>query len=112
MNNTYAFRAGTIIDPESDDSDVYSINIIRRDTASNGTMLYQHLELMRTQGDVGYAYLLDSVPKFSRMLADHGPARTQRAAQTWGRLHGATIQPWQDITTAERKKDIQKEITY
>jgi len=91
----YCFRAGRPLGEPA--ADVYSIDVLRYHVQPDGDLRYERMELMRMGGDDGRAYLADAEPKFNRMLADHGPERTERAAQTWGRLHGAEIQPWREI---------------
>lgn len=87
----YTFHTGHVPD---EIGKVYTIGILRY---PDGGQHCEQLELMRMAGDEGRDYLADAAPKFERMLADVGIARTERAARTWGRLHGADIQPWREI---------------
>ena len=89
------FRAGRPLGEPA--ADVYSIDALRYHVQPDGNLRYERLDLMRMGGDDGRAYLADAEPKFNRMLADHGSERAERAAMTWGRLHGAEIQPWREI---------------
>ena len=99
----YTFRTGDVLGEAVEGVDLYSIDLIHMVPQADGRVQYRHLELMRTQGGDGQAYLVDAVPKFNRMLDDVGPDRTERAARTWGRLHGAEIQPWRDVAFDDQR---------
>jgi hypothetical protein len=99
-SENYCFRSGLVLNPPhiTDTApDTYSLDVVRYHENGDGSLRFEHLELMRMQGEDGHAYMGDATEKFNRMLAEVGPERTERAAKTWGRLHGAHIQDWREI---------------
>ena len=90
MASDYRFHSGLVADVDG----VYSIQLLRR---RSDPQQYDALELMRMGGDTGRDYLADAAPKLNQMLADHGPVRTERAARTWGHLHGAEPPLWRPL---------------
>jgi hypothetical protein len=100
-SENYCFRAGPVLDPPhiTDTApDTYSLDVVRYHENADGSLRFEHLELMRMQGEDGHVYMEDATEKFNRMLAEVGPEPTERAAKTWGRLHGAHIQDWREIS--------------
>lgn len=100
-SENYCFRAGRALDPPhiTDTApDTYSLDVVRYHENADGSLRFEHLELMRMQGEEGRVYMGDATEKLNRMLAEVGPEPTERAAKTWGRLHGAHIQDWREIS--------------
>jgi hypothetical protein len=102
------FRSGPALDPPhitTTPPDTYSLDVVRFHENGDGSLRYEHLEVMRMQGEEGREYMADAAEKFNRMLADVGPDHTERAAKTWGHLHGASIQPWREVSEDELLRD-------
>ncbi len=102
------FRSGPALDPPhitTTPPDTYSLDVVRFHANADGSLRYEHLEVMRMRGSEGREYMADAAEKFNRMLADVGPDQTERAAKTWGHLHGASIQPWREVSEDELLRD-------
>lgn len=100
----YCFRSGKALNPPhitETAPDTYSFDAVRYHENTDGTLRYEHTEIMRMSGEEGRAYMADATEKFNRMLADVGPERAERAAKTWGRFHGAHIQDWREISEGD-----------